>query len=141
VLVVDERIRVPLRELDFDFARSSGPGGQHVNRAATKAVLRWRVTESPSLPEDVRERFLERWKRRITKDGDLIVQSQRFRDQGRNVADCLEKLRSMLEAVARPPRRRKKTKPSRAAKRRRIENKRRRSETKRLRKPPRRPDE
>ena len=117
-------------------ARSSGPGGQHVQKVSTKATLRWPVATSPSLPEDVRRRFLDRYHRRITGDGELLVTSQRFRDQGRNVADCLAKLREMLAAVAVAPKRRKATRPPRAAAERRLEQKRRRSKSKKLRRPP-----
>ncbi len=123
MLVVNEKIRIRLKELRFSFARSSGAGGQNVNKVNTKATLRWEVARSQSLPEDVRARFLERYRRRITADGELMLTSQRFRDQGRNVADCLEKLRGMLAAVARPPRTRKATKPTRSSVERRLSSK------------------
>ena len=125
MLVVNEHIRVRLRELRFSFARSSGAGGQNVNKLNTKATLRWAVARSPSLPQDVRARFLRRHARRITASGDLVITSQRFRDRGRNVADCLEKLRAMLAEVAVPKRRRLPTKPTRASVQRRLEGKRR----------------
>jgi ribosome-associated protein len=124
MLEVNDRIRIPLRELDFSFARSSGPGGQNVNKVSSKAVLRWSIERSPSLPDDVRERFRARYPRRITADGDVVIQSQRFRDQGRNVADCLAKLRGLLLEVAVPPKRRRKTRPSRASIERRLSGKR-----------------
>ncbi len=123
MLVVNEKIRIRLKELRFSFSRSSGAGGQNVNKLNTKATLRWEVARSQSLPEDVRARFLERYRRRITADGELVLTSQRFRDQGRNVADCLEKLRGMLAAIARPPRTRKATKPTRASVERRLSSK------------------
>ncbi len=123
MLVVNEKIRIRLKELRFSFSRSSGAGGQNVNKLNTKATLRWEVARSQSLPEDVRARFLERYRRRITADGELMLTSQRFRDQGRNVADCLEKLRGMLAAVARPPRTRKATKPTRSSVERRLSSK------------------
>ena len=133
MLVVNARLKVPLREFEFSFARSSGPGGQHVNKVSTKATLRWPVLKSRSLPEAVRRRLLARYRRRVTSDGDLLVSSQRFRDAGRNVADCLEKLRSMLAEVAEPPKRRKPTQPTRASVRRRLDHKRKHSEKKQLR--------
>lgn len=123
MLNVNSRIRIPASELQFKFVRSSGPGGQNVNKVSSKAVLRWRVTTSPSLPDEVRERFLARYRSRVTAEGDVIVASQRYRDQGRNVADALEKLRAMVASVAKPPTKRKPTKPSRAAAARRIESK------------------
>ncbi len=125
MLIVNAEIQVRLREFRFSFSRSSGAGGQNVNKLNTKATLRWDVGHSPSLPKAVRERFIERYKRRITTSGDLVLTSQRFRDQGRNVADCLEKLRAMLAEVARPPRPRKHTRPTRSSVERRHSTKRR----------------
>jgi len=136
MLVVNDRLKIPLREFNFQFVRSSGPGGQHVNKVATKAELRWSVARSPSLPDDIRDRFLEQQRRRINTAGELVVTSQRFRDAGRNVADCLEKLRGMLAEAAVRPKPRKPTRPSRAAKRRRLEEKRRHSEKKQRRRKP-----
>lgn len=133
MLIVSRRIRIPLREFHFQFARSGGAGGQNVNKVNTKAVLRWAVSRSPSLPADVRDRFLARHGRRITREGELVLASQRFRDQGRNVADCLEKLRQLIEEVAAPPKRRRPTRPTKAAKERRLDEKHRRSERKKRR--------
>jgi ribosome-associated protein len=106
----------------------------------TKVRLRWDVARSPSLPEAVRERFQRTYARRITAEGDLLITSQRYRDQVRNIDDCLEKLRELLAAVATPPRRRKKTRPSRASKERRLQGKREQSERKRSRRKPGRDD-
>ena len=130
-LVVNSRLQIPLREFQFSFARSSGPGGQNVNKVNTKATLRWPVLESPSLPREIRARLLARRQSRITAAGELLVTSQRFRDAGRNVADCLEKLRELLAEAGVPRKRRKRTKPTRAAIRRRLEAKRIRSQKKR----------
>ncbi len=136
MLTVTPDIRVPLREFHFTFSRSSGPGGQNVNKVNTKATLRWSVAATKSLPEGMRERFTAKYRRRITSEGDLLVISQRFRDQGRNVADCLEKLREMLLSVSVAPKPRKRTKPSRGSVKRRLEGKRRRAKTKQLRRRP-----
>jgi len=135
-LVVDERIAIPIAELRFTYARSSGPGGQNVNKVSTKVILHWNVEGSPDLPDDVRERFVTRYRRRLTKDGDVVVRSQRFRDRDRNVADCLAKLRDLLLAVAEPPKKRKATRPPAAAKERRLTEKRERGEKKRERRRP-----
>jgi ribosome-associated protein len=115
---------IPLEEIEIRFVRSSGPGGQNVNKVSTKAMLRWPVASSRALARDVRERFLERFASRITRTGDLVLMSDRRRDQSRNVADCLEKLGAMLAAVAVPPRPRKATRPSAAARERRLADKR-----------------
>lgn len=136
MLVVNAKLKIPLREFRFQFARSSGPGGQRVNKVSTKAELRWNVARSPSLPEPVRQRLLAGQRRRITSQGELIVTSQRFRDAGRNVADCLEKLRAMIEAAATAPKPRRPTKPSRASKERRLDAKQKLSQKKQLRRQP-----
>lgn len=130
---MSERLRVPARELEITFARSSGAGGQNVNKVNTKAVLRWPVSTSRAIPADVRGRFVERFATRITTAGELLLSSDRHRDQGRNVADCLAKLDAMLEAVATPPRPRRRTRPSRGAVERRLEQKRAQAEKKRAR--------
>ena len=130
MLVVTARLKIPLSEFTFTFARSSGPGGQNVNKLNTKAQLRWPVVRSPSLPEAVRRRFLAKHRRRVTSEGDLLITSQRFRDAGRNVADCLEKLRAMLAQAAVTPKPRKPTKPTRASIHRRLEDKRKLSQKK-----------
>ena len=140
MLIADSRIQVPLRELRFSFSRSSGAGGQNVNKVNTKATLRWAVRSTPSLPGDVRERFCSRYARRINAEGELVLTSQRFRDQGRNVADCLEKLRAMLLSVAKAPRKRRPSRPTRAARQRRLTDKRVLSARKQLRKRPARDD-
>ncbi|HEV7224621.1 MAG TPA: alternative ribosome rescue aminoacyl-tRNA hydrolase ArfB [Pirellulales bacterium] len=130
VLAVNSRLRIPLAEFEFSFSRSSGPGGQNVNKVNSKALLRWPIRNSPSLPEAIRGRFLQKYGNRVTTDGDLLVGSQRYRDQGRNIDDCLEKLRTMLADVVAPPVRRKRTKPTRGSIERRLQTKRQRSDKK-----------
>jgi ribosome-associated protein len=123
MLVVNKRIQVPKGELEFTFARSSGPGGQNVNKVSSKAVLRWDVMRSAALPADVRQRFLARYGSRLTNEGDLVITSQRHRDQARNVADALEKLRVMVAGVAAPPKKRKPSRPTKASVERRRKSK------------------
>jgi ribosome-associated protein len=135
MLVINDRLKIPLREFRFSFSRSSGPGGQNVNKLNTKALLRWAVMKSPSLPEPVRRRLVSKHRRRLSAEGDLLVNSQRFRDAGRNVADCLEKLRAMLAEAAERPKPRKPTRPTRASVRRRLDQKRRQSQKKQRRRP------
>lgn len=130
MLAVNSRIQIPREEFEFTFARSSGPGGQNVNKVNSKALLRWPIRTSPSLPEEVRARFIERYRTRLTESGDVLISSQRYRDQARNVDDCLEKLREMILAVVQRPKTRKATKPSRSSQRRRMEGKRQQSEKK-----------
>lgn len=130
VLAVSRRVRIPLDEFTFTYVRSSGPGGQNVNKVSTKARLEWDVVASPSLPDDVRERFLQRYRRRISSAGVLGITSQRYRDRSRNVDDCLEKLRALLTEVLAAPKPRKKTRPTRGSQERRLAEKRRRSQRK-----------
>jgi len=127
---------IPERELVFTFARSSGPGGQNVNKTETKATLRWAVLSSPSLPADVRARFARSFATRITTDGVLVLSSQRHRDRLRNIDDCLEKLSVMLRSVATPRRKRRPTRPSRFAVEKRIGAKKRRGSAKSARRRP-----
>lgn len=135
-VTVSARLRIPAEEMEWSFARSGGPGGQNVNKVNSKAVLRWNVLASPSLPGDVRDRFLKAYAGRLTTDGELVLASDEHRDQPQNIAACLEKLTELLRAVAVPPKKRKPTKPSRGAQRRRLEGKQQHSEKKAGRRPP-----
>ncbi len=132
-LIVTGSVAVPLSEFTFTFVRSSGPGGQNVNKVATKACLRWPVMTSPSLTGAVRERFLAKYGRRVSNDGDFLINSQRYRDRQRNIDDCFDKLRTLLLSIAQAPTRRRKTKPSRASKERRLDNKRKQAGKKQMR--------
>ena len=127
MLEVTNGIRIPLAEFEWSFARSGGPGGQNVNKVASKAVLRWDFERSPSVPDDVKARFRERFPTRLTTEGEVVMASELTRDQGRNREDCLTKLADLLRAVARPPKVRRPTKPTKGSQRRRLEAKRRES--------------
>ena len=123
-------VRVPLREITFRFVRSSGPGGQNVNRVASKAVMRWNVRASESIAEDVRTRFIARFASRITAEGDLLLGCDRHRERERNREDCLERLSRMLASVAAPPQPRRRTRAPLSVAERRLHDKRMRAETK-----------
>jgi ribosome-associated protein len=133
VLTVNPQIAIPEEEFHWSFARSGGPGGQNVNKVSSKAVLRWDLTASPSLPEAVKARLRMQQPGRITTEGELVLSSERWRDQPRNREDCLEKLRQMLLAAAVAPKARKATRPTRGAQRARLAAKRHRSATKKQR--------
>jgi ribosome-associated protein len=135
-LEVNTRIRLPLSEFRYTFARCGGPGGQNVNKVSSKVTLHWPVRTSPSLPSDVRQRFCARFGSRINKQGELVLHSQRNRDQGRNIEDCLERLRALLLEVAVAPKLRKATHPSRGSRERRLQSKRERSQRKQRRRGP-----
>jgi ribosome-associated protein len=123
-LRVNDQIAIRRGELRFSFVRSSGPGGQNVNKVASKAVLHWNVAESGALSDEVRGRLLSRERRRINDRGELVLTSQRYRDQPKNIDDCLEKLTALILAAAKRPRARKKTRPTRSSREARLSEKR-----------------
>ena len=129
-LIVNDEIRIPGSEFSLSFARSSGPGGQNVNKVNSKAVLKWNVTASGSLPDDIKSRFFQRFGQRVNQAGEIVLASDRYRDQPRNVADCYEKMRQLIQAVLVAPRKRIKTRPSKASKERRLQQKRHTSQRK-----------
>jgi ribosome-associated protein len=128
-----ERIHIPEAELEEHFIRASGPGGQNVNKLSTAVELRFDVRASPSLPEPVRHRLMRLAGQRLTKDGVLIIRAERFRTQERNRDDARERLAELVKRAAVAPKRRIKTRPSKAAKQRRIESKVQRGRLKRTR--------
>jgi len=129
-LDVTPRLRIPLREFRWSVARSSGPGGQNVNKVNSKVILRWSPRETTSLPADVLARFVTRYASRLTEEGELIITSEKSRDQPKNKFDCLEKLAEMIRAIAVAPKVRRATKPSLGSKKRRLADKQQRSQTK-----------
>jgi ribosome-associated protein len=135
-LVVNDRVRIPARELDLSYARSGGPGGQHVNKTETKVVLRWRAAETEALDDADRAWVLRRLASRLTTEGELVVTSETHRDQRRNVEDALDRMAALVREALHRPKRRKKTRPSRAARQRRLDEKKRRGERKRERRKP-----
>ncbi|HJT99304.1 MAG TPA: alternative ribosome rescue aminoacyl-tRNA hydrolase ArfB [Rhodanobacteraceae bacterium] len=135
MLTVGDAIEIPEDELVERFVRSAGPGGQNVNKVASAVELRFDVARSRALPDGVRARLLARRDRRMTADGVLVIQANRFRDQAKNRADARERLADLIDAATRVPKRRIATKPTRASKERRIEGKKNRSTIKRSRSP------
>jgi ribosome-associated protein len=130
MLEVNPHLRIPEAEFVWTFVRSGGPGGQNVNKVASKAVLRWDLANSRSLPADVKARLRAREANRITAEGELVLSSQRYRDQERNRQDCLDKLREMIARAAARPKVRRKTKPTRGSQEARLRAKKRRAGTK-----------
>jgi ribosome-associated protein len=134
MLSVTPTLTIPDDEFGWTYVRAGGPGGQNVNKVSSKAVLRWNLAASPSVPADVKARFQKREGGRITNTGDILITSQRFRDQERNRQDCLEKLVLLLRAAAVAPRRRKSTRPTRGSVEARLREKKQRSGAKASRK-------
>ncbi|MDA1194490.1 MAG: alternative ribosome rescue aminoacyl-tRNA hydrolase ArfB [Planctomycetota bacterium] len=137
---ITARVTVPGHECALSYARSGGPGGQHVNKTSSKVLLRWSLERTSALTEVQRERARAKLASRLTEDGELLITSERHREQSSNVEDALEKFAATLRAALHIERPRKATKPTRASKKRRVESKRRRSDVKRKRQRPGRED-
>ena len=130
MLEVTAAIAIPDEEFAWAYARSGGPGGQNVNKVASKAELRWPLDASPSVPDAVKARLRVAHPAHVTVDGEFVITSQEYRDQERNRQRCLEKLADMLLTAATPPKPRVKTKPSKASQRRRLDDKKKQGEKK-----------
>lgn len=133
MLSIAPHIAIDESELVERFVRSSGAGGQNVNKVATAVELRFDVAGSPSLPEPVRTRLLAKRDRRVTAEGVLVLQAQRFRTQERNRQDARERLVAFVQSGLKAPTPRIATKPTRASRQRRLDGKRERSTIKRSR--------
>ena len=133
MLHITRNIAINENEITFSFIRSSGPGGQNVNKVATAAQLRFDVKNSSSLSEAVKKRLIRLGGSRITDDGVLNITAQRFRTQERNRIDGLERLTALIRKAATPPKPRRKTRPPKKSIENRIQNKKYRSRIKKLR--------
>lgn len=134
MLKISTQLAIPDDEIEMHAIRSQGAGGQNVNKLATAIHLRFDINAS-SLPGEYKERLLVNRDNRISAEGVVIIKAQRFRSQERNRHDALSRLQALIRNAVTVPRRRKPTRPSRAAKQRRLENKAKRSAVKTLRKP------
>jgi ribosome-associated protein len=130
MLIISPRLAIEEDELDEQFVRASGPGGQNVNKVSSAVQLRFDLVGSPALPLEVKQRAARLAGRRLTRDGVVVIIAQRFRTQERNRADARERLAAILRQAADPPSIRRPTRVPRAAKRQRLADKRRRAEKK-----------
>jgi ribosome-associated protein len=133
MIEITPAISIDEGELQLDFIRSSGPGGQNVNKVASGVQLRFNIEESPNLPDDVKYRLHGLARNRITEEGVLIIEARRFRTQEQNRADALARLVALIQQASQPPKPRKKTRPSLAARAKRVTEKRQRGQIKQLR--------
>jgi ribosome-associated protein len=136
LIEVTSRIAIDEGEIEEQFIRASGPGGQNVNAVATAVQLRFDVAGSPSLPDGVRARLAALAGRRLNRDGVLVIEARRYRTQERNRRDALDRLIALIRRAAEPQRPRRKTRPSKAARRARLDAKKRRGNIKRARRGP-----
>jgi ribosome-associated protein len=135
MIVITDEISISEEELKFKFVRSSGPGGQNVNKVSTAVQLRFDVVGSSTLPSDIRSRLMTLAGNRVTENGVLVIDAQQYSSQSQNRQAAIERLVDLIKQASIPPKVRRKTKPSAGAMQRRVESKRRRGEVKQLRKP------
>ena len=133
MLEIDDRLHIPEDELVEKFVRAAGPGGQNVNKVASAVELRFDAARSRVLPDGVRERLLARRDRRLTDEGVLVIQANRFRDQAKNREDARARLAEVIRAAQFVPKKRIATRPTRASKERRIDAKKTRAKVKQTR--------
>jgi len=131
LIPINAELSIPLAELSFRFSTSSGPGGQHVNKSATKVTLLFDVTNSPSLPEEVRARLLQKLENRLDKEGVLQLHVQLSRSQHRNRETAVSLFQKLLAEALKKKKKRRRTKPSAAAQEKRLAEKKKRGERKR----------
>ena len=132
MLEITPSLKIDERELQFEFVRASGPGGQNVNKVATAVQLRFDLRAS-SLPEDVKNRLISIAGKRITNEGIVVIEARKFRTQEQNREDAIQRFIELVRKASVKPKARRKTKPTQASKEERLKEKKRRAEIKRIR--------
>lgn len=133
MIQISPQLQIDERELQFDFIRSAGPGGQNVNKVATAVQLRFDIANSPALASDIKGRLLQLAGNRVTADSVLLIEAKRFRTQEQNREDAIQRFIELIRKASIPPKPRKKTKPTAASKTKRLHTKKIKGELKRLR--------
>ena len=136
MIEITNNISIHESELKIDFVQASGPGGQNVNKVATAVQLRFDVLNSPSLPGEIKTRLIKLAGKRMTQDGVLVIEAKRFRTQERNREDALVRFQALVQKATEKPKKRVKTKPTKAAQEARLKEKKRKGEIKRYRTKP-----
>jgi ribosome-associated protein len=132
MLQVNDQLAIPTEEIEISAVRAQGPGGQNVNKVSSAIHLRFDIMAS-SLPDDIKQRLLQLRDRRINSDGVVVIKAQSHRSQDKNRSEALARLAEMVDGASRVPRKRIRTSPTRASKRKRLDDKKRRASLKRLR--------
>lgn len=133
MLFISREISIDEKELEVDFIRSSGPGGQNINKVSTAVQLRFNIKQSSSLPEDVKNRLAVLTGSRLSEKGEIIIEAKRFRTQTKNREDAIQRLVELIQQAAQKPKVRKKTKPSVSASAARVFDKKKRGAIKKIR--------
>lgn len=132
-IIINDLVVIPGSELQYTASRSSGPGGQHVNKTDSRIQVRWNIPGSRALSDFLKRRVMQVLATRLTDDGDLLLASDSNRSQRRNKEDVTQRLAALVREALVPPKPRRKTKPTRASRQKRLDAKKKRSDVKKQR--------